>query len=179
MPSARLTIPVTLAIMGEGPHLKHLLARAAALGVFARLRVLPWGAPATVAQFMRGLDVLALLTRTTNAVQEQFGRVIIEAQACGTPVIGSSCGAIPDVVGDGGWVVPEASPGAVARLLERLACHPAEREAARSNGLRHVAERFSFEAVADALAATWLDVQAPGRGRPSHNLEWDGRLDRM
>ena len=147
--------PVTVAIMGEGPYRQTLLRRASALGLASRVRWQPWGPPHAVAQFMGGLDVLALLTRTTGQVREQFGRVVIEAQACGTPVIGSSCGAIPDVVGGGGWIVPERDPVAVAGLLDRLARDPATLEAARREGQRQVAERWGLANVAETLASAW------------------------
>ena len=150
---SRAAAPVRLAIMGEGPFRASLVAQAAALGV--RVRFLPWGSPEEVAAFMGGLDVLALLTRTTSTVQEQFGRVIIEAQACGTPVIGSGSGAIPDVVGDGGWIVPERAPAAVAALLDRLAGQPLELAAAQARAMRQVAERFSFPNQAAALEHAW------------------------
>jgi len=147
--------PVNLAIMGEGPFQASLIAQAAALGVSERLRILPWGSPEDVAAFIARLDVLALVTRTTDTVREQFGRVIIEAQACGTPVIGSGSGAIADVVGEGGWIVPERSPAAVAALLDRLAAQPMELEAASVRALRQVSERFSFAAQAEALERAW------------------------
>ena len=67
-----------------------------------------------VARFMNGIDALILLSHTTPRFREQFGRVIMEAQGCGTPVIGSSCGSIPYVVGKGGWIVPEQQPEALA-----------------------------------------------------------------
>ncbi len=152
---SRTATPVNLAIMGEGPFQASLVAQAAALGVSDRLYILPWGSPEEVAAFMNRLDVLALLTRTTGSVREQFGRVIIEAQACGTPVIGSDTGAIAEVVGEGGWIVPERSPAAVAALLDRLAAQPMELEAARAQAIQQVGERFSFTAQAGLLEGAW------------------------
>jgi glycosyltransferase involved in cell wall biosynthesis len=77
--------------------------------------------------------------------------VIIEAQACGIPVIGSTSGAIPDVVGEGGWIVPERSPESLGKLLEELAGDltpvRAKGLAARSN----VESRFTYDAVAAAI----------------------------
>jgi glycosyltransferase involved in cell wall biosynthesis len=151
----RTTLPLTLAIMGEGPHRDALLQRCAARGIADRLRLMPWGPPEEVARFMCGLDVLALLTRTTRTVREQFGRVIIEAQACGTPVIGTCCGAIPEVIGDGGWIVPERDPATVTSLLERLAHRPAELFSARICAARQIAERFTFTAQARKLMTAW------------------------
>ncbi len=49
--------------------------------------------------YMNLFDVLVLPSETTKTWKEQFGRVIIEAMACGVPVIGSSSGAIPEVIG--------------------------------------------------------------------------------
>lgn len=142
---------VGLGIMGEGPHEAKLRERVAALGLGRRVSFQPWGSPADVANFLRSLDALVLLTRTTKAVREQFGRVIIEAQACGVPVIGSTCGAIPDVVGDGGWILPERDPRALGNLLNQIAADPAlvraKGVAARSN----MQARFTYEAVAAAL----------------------------
>jgi glycosyltransferase involved in cell wall biosynthesis len=155
---SRAATPVNLAIMGEGPFQASLVAQAATLGVSDRLRILPWGSPEDVAAFMGRLDALALLTRTTDTVREQFGRVIIEAQACGTPVIGSGSGAIADVVGEGGWIVPERSPAAVAALLDRLAAHPMELDAVRAQAIRQVGERFSFAAQANALERAWRNA---------------------
>jgi len=155
---SQVAAPVRLAIMGEGPFRAPLVAQAAALGVLDRIRILPWGSPEEVAGFMGGLDVLALLTRTTSTVREQFGRVIIEAHACGIPVIGSGSGAIPGVVGDGGWIVPERTPAVVAALLDRLAGQPLELAAARARAMRQVAERFSFSTQAAALEHAWCST---------------------
>ncbi len=160
---ARGPAPVHLAIMGEGPHEAHLRRRAEALGLAQRVSFEPWAPPAGVARFVRECDALILLTRTTPAVREQFGRVIIEAQACGVPVIGSSCGAIPSVVGPGGWIVPESAPAALADLLTHIAAQPEERAERAEAGRRNVADRFTYAAVAESLAAAWTDAAAPRR----------------
>jgi glycosyltransferase involved in cell wall biosynthesis len=144
---------VSLAIMGEGPHEERLRQRIGELGLADRVTMRGWGTPSDVAAFLRSLDVMILLTRTTRSVREQFGRVIVEAQACGVPVIGSQSGAIPDVVGDGGWIVPERDPAALARLLDIVAADPkalaAQGLAAQSN----VSDRFTYRVVADDLVS--------------------------
>jgi glycosyltransferase involved in cell wall biosynthesis len=147
--------PITLVIVGEGPHLAALKQRAARLAIQPRIRILGWASHEHVARIMQALDALVLLTRTTRRVREQFGRVIIEAQACGVPVIGSSCGSIPHIVGDGGWVVPESAPAQLASLLDRLANCPNEVQAAGARGVARVAGQFTYEHVASTLAAAW------------------------
>lgn len=154
----------TLAIMGEGPHEGRLRRRAAELGLADRIEVRGWGSPAQVASFLHGLDVLVLLTRTTKSVVEQFGRVIVEAQSCGIPVIGSSCGAIPSVVGAGGWIVPERSPEKLADLLDRIADNRDVLLAKGQLAERNVSMRFTYEMVADDLATAWTQAAAQRDG---------------
>jgi len=148
---ARSEAQATLSIMGEGPQEAHLRQRVNELGLHDRVDMRGWSAPGDVAAFLRGLDALLLLTRTTSGVREQFGRVIIEAQACGIPVIGSSCGAIPDVVGEGGWIVPERDPDSLCRLIAGLCGDPAELVARGEAACANVLKRFTYDVVASAI----------------------------
>ncbi len=95
--------PIELAIMGEGPYEPILRRRVTELGLESKVSFQGWGGASGVAELVRKSDATVLVTRTTAAVREQFGRAIIESQSCGVPVIGSVCGAIPSVVGEGGW----------------------------------------------------------------------------
>jgi len=156
--------PVTLSIMGEGPYEGKLRERIAALGLEQRVSFQGWGAPGDVANFLRSLDALVLLTRTTNVVKEQFGRVIIEAQACGVPVIGSTCGAIPDVVGHGGWIVPEREPQALRTLLTQIASDPALVRAKGVAARGNVQARFTYDAVATAIESACRAAADARRG---------------
>lgn len=73
--------------------------------------------------FYENIDLLVLPSRTTPFWKEQFGRVIVEAVASGKPVVGSSSGAIPEVLGKIGLqtVFQEGSPQDLARAIEGLA----------------------------------------------------------
>ena len=156
---------VALTILGEGPHEAALRVRAAEAGLLDRVRFRPWAKPDAVASFLHGLQALILPTRTTASVKEQFGRVIIEAQACGTPVIGSTSGAIPGVIGAGGWVVPEHDPIALAGLLDRLAAAPEEVVQRGAAGLANVAARFTYPAVAADLTRAWREAHMVAAAR--------------
>jgi glycosyltransferase involved in cell wall biosynthesis len=162
----RARSPVSLAIMGEGAHEARLRQRVAELGLETRVTFQPWRPPAEVAHFIRGLDVLILLSRSTKKWREQFGRVILEAQSCGVPVIGTKSGAIPDVIGPGGWIVPERDPVALAHCLDAIASQPDDE--LRNRGLagqKNVASRFTFEIVAQSLAQAWSEAAGTRRGR--------------
>ena len=153
---ARTRFPVDLAIMGEGPYEATLRERVRRLGLEGHVTFQRWGAPADVARFIQRLDALILLTRTTRSTLEQFGRVIVEAQSCGVPVIGSSSGAIPSVIGDGGWVVPERDPQALAELFNTIAPDAEARRVRGHAGRNNVATRFTYDAVAQDLANAWI-----------------------
>jgi glycosyltransferase involved in cell wall biosynthesis len=147
--------PARLRIMGDGPYRDRLLARVRELNLGDRVSFLQWSEPRGVAEFIKSLDVLVLMTRTTKAVKEQFGRVIIEAHGCGVPVIGSTCGAIPRVIGEGGWIVPECDPTCLARLLDEIAARPELLAAAARRGLQQVERLYSPSVVGKTLAEAW------------------------
>lgn len=167
--------PVTLSILGEGPYEPTLRGKIAALGLQDRVDIRGWTSPAEVARFIRSLDALILLTRTTSAVREQFGRVIVEAQSCGVPVIGSTCGAIPDVIGAGGWVVPERDPATLATLLDAIA-DPDARASQTAAAERNVLARFTYDAVAHALAESW--TAAAGRTLSREKMHKNGSIEK-
>lgn len=171
--------PVELAIMGEGPTEPHLRRRIAELGLARRVSIEGWKGLAEVARLLQRLDVSVLLSRTTPAWKEQFGRTIIESQSCGVPVIGSGSGAIPDVVGSGGWIVGERDPLAVARLLERISRSPAELDEKRAAGLANVAARFTYPITAQRLEAAWREAAALRESKPHERGFALGKVGRV
>ncbi len=76
--------------------------------------------------------------------------VVIEALACGRPVIGARSGGIPELIADGisGLLVPSGSPGALAEAIERILIDPKLAERLGRNGRQHVEARFSQERMA-------------------------------
>ncbi len=93
-------------VFGAGPESSRLEAMAEALGIKDRVRfhghVDEEGIPDVYPQF----DVLAVPSVPLASWIEQFGRVVVEAQASGVPVVASASGSLPDVVGDAGLLVP-------------------------------------------------------------------------
>jgi glycosyltransferase involved in cell wall biosynthesis len=150
---------VQLAVLGAGPLETGLRERA---GRDVRLEILPARPRDQIASFYQSLDAFALPSRTTPTWKEQFGMAAAEAMACGVPVVGSSSGAIPDLVGRAGLIVPEADAEALAAALHRLAVDQRLRAQIGAAGRRRSARFFSHEAV----AATTLRAVEIGRGRP-------------
>ena len=149
---------VRAVLVGDGPMKEPLQAQIAQLGLEKRVQLLPACGREELAALMGALDVLVLPSRTTARWKEQFGRVIIEAQACGVPVVGSSSGAIPDVVGEAGLVFPEGDAAQIAGKLNWLAEHPAEARQMGERGRAVVEEKYTWARVAQAMRDIYREV---------------------
>jgi glycosyltransferase involved in cell wall biosynthesis len=149
----------TLLFMGDGPFKAALEEQAQKAGRAAQVVFLPGRSLERLPEVMSALDVFLLPSRTTKRWKEQFGRVIIEAQSCGTPVIGSDSGAIPAVVGQGGIVVPERDPQALARAMNELAQNPVRRRTLGAIGRDQVVERHSWERVAEKMWGVYTQIK--------------------
>ena len=149
-----------LVILGGGPERAALEAQAKHLQIAERVSF--HGAVPSVempAQY-HNIDLLALPSLTRPNWKEQFGRVLVEAIASGVPVIGSSSGAIPGVIGDAGLIVPEGDTAALAAAIEKLRDDgPLYAEFKRKGRARALAE-YSHEGVAEKTAALYRELAA-------------------
>ncbi|WP_376793010.1 glycosyltransferase family 4 protein [Thermoflexus sp.] len=143
----------------EGPSLRRLAER---LGLSERISFEPPSPSTRMPEVYRGLDVLVLPSRTRRNWTEQFGRVLIEAMACGVPVIGSSAGEIPWVIGEAGLVFPEDREDALREALHRLMEDPQLHQALREKGRQRVLERFTHQRIAQDTVAVYRAVASRG-----------------
>ena len=153
-----------LHIVGSGPEKNSLAELAEALGIRARVTFTPWVSSGEMPNFFNSLDVLVVPSLTRANWKEQFGRVLMEAMACGIPVIGSASGEIPNVIGDAGIVVPENDAEAITRALETLRANPALRQQYAQQGHARVLQNFSERRIAEdtyALYQTLMQTSAP------------------
>lgn len=99
---------------------------------------------------------------------EGFGRVAIEAQAMGRPVIATDHGGARETIvdGDTGWLVPPSDPSAMAAaLIEALSLTPDERQRLAARSRAHVAAHFSTAAMCAAEIAVYEELLFPGARR--------------
>lgn len=92
------------------------------------------------------------------SLYEGFSLPTVEAMACGTPLVVSRAGAIPEVVGEEGLCADLVTPGDVGELagaLERLLDDPVRRARMGAAGRRRALDTFSWRAVAEATAAAY------------------------
>ena len=133
---------VRLVMVGEGP----LRERAIALLESARLADLAWlpGERNDVADVMRGLDCFVL-----PSLAEGISNTILEAMACGIPVLATDVGGNAELVVNGttGQLVPPADSGAIARQLALWAAAPEQAKALGRAGRELVEEKFNMSAM--------------------------------
>lgn len=137
-----------LRLIGDGSQRPAIAAAIGRLGLGARAAILPAVGSTAVPAAMAELDALVLPSRTTASWKEQFGRVLIEAMACGVPVVGSSSGEIPHVIGPAGLTFPEGDVAALRERLARLAADPGLRAELARRGRERVLAHYTQAAVA-------------------------------
>ena len=106
-------------------------------------------------------EIIQLLSHATAfaipSLYEPLGIVNLEAMACGTAVVGSRVGGIPEVVADGdtGLLVPADDPAALAAALNSLLADPARAAAMGAAGRKRALAEFSWDAIAAQTAALY------------------------
>jgi glycosyltransferase involved in cell wall biosynthesis len=164
--TAQLPAGVRLVFVGNGPLRAELEAQAEARGIKARVHFLGETPPMEMPGVMNALDILILPSRTTPSWKEQFGRVLIEAGACGLAVVGSDSGAIPEVVADAGLIFPEGDAAALATCLNRLRCEPELRARYGQIGRARALSLFSWQCVATQMHSLYQEALGrPGASR--------------
>jgi MMP alpha-(1->4)-mannosyltransferase len=92
------------------------------------------------------------------SVYEGFGLPVGEAMACGVPVISTTGGALPEVVGDAGLLVPPADPSALARAITDMLDHPERAAALGEAGYRRVQDHFTWKRAAEKTVDAYREV---------------------
>jgi glycosyltransferase involved in cell wall biosynthesis/GT2 family glycosyltransferase len=172
----------TLVVAGAGPSEAELRRRADRPDLAGRVTFAGSLSGADLERFYRSLDLLAVPSRATPTWVEQFGRVAVEAMAHGVPVVATSTGALPDVVGDAGLLVAPDDPRALQEALERLLndadlrarCRKAGYARARTCEWASVADRYvdlynrALHTVAARSQDRGVEVVVVAYGTPDH-----------
>ncbi|HSV28616.1 MAG TPA: glycosyltransferase [Candidatus Omnitrophota bacterium] len=144
---AAARLRVRLVILGEGSQRRELQELARSLGVDLHLP----GFVADPLPWMAGASAFAL-----SSAWEGMPGALIEAMACGTPVVSTDCpGGAAEILRHGqlGPLVPVGDDAALAEALRHLLAHPPDREA-----LRRRAADFSVEAGAEAYLSLFTEL---------------------
>ncbi|MBI4654811.1 MAG: glycosyltransferase family 4 protein [Nitrospirae bacterium] len=147
---AKLESEFTLLFIGSGTLRGDILSRAHKLGLLERVKIIDQVPSIDVPQYLNCFDCLVLPSLTKSNWKEQFGRVLIEAMACEVPVIGSSSGEIPNVIGDAGLVFREGDTADLTGKLQMLLNDKDLRESLGKKGRERVLNNYTQKIMASA-----------------------------
>ncbi len=156
----RLPKDTWLTVAGAGPLEDRVRGRLGSTRGFF-LGHLPY--PEGAQDFYRAVDVVVVPSITTPSWDDQSPRVVIEAMMSGCTIVGSTCGAIPDMLGQGGATFAEGDPSALADTLVRVARRAPtqrERELIRSRAVA----AYATTGTAKRMLALWQRAGYEGSG---------------
>lgn len=136
---------ISLLLIGSGPMLNEIQnlsnedPRIVAPGVVAH---------SDMPSYFSLLDIFVLASETTSVWKEQFGHVLIEAMAAGVPLVGSSSGAIPEVIGEAGVIFREKDSQDLREKLEKLIADRKHWQELSKKGLERVKNNYTQEKIA-------------------------------
>lgn len=152
---------ICLNIAGDGSQRQKIAARAKALDVASRYRYHGvYTHPEECRSFMESLDVFVMPSFTEGTPNS-----IVEAMACGKPIIASEVGGIPDMLGDdSGILVPPGDMKALAEAMLCLAKNPELRRTMGAAAKERYQQLFSPKVVVPLMVDTYRRVTRNGHG---------------
>ena len=156
------TVPKLVIAGGKGWFFETIFARVAELGLTDEVFFPGYLPGAELPWWYRSAELFAYPSRF-----EGFGLPVLEAMACGTPVITTTSSSLPEVAGDAALLVDPDDTTALTDALRRLLTDSQLREGLRAAGLRQAA-RFSWTRTATQTAQVYRDLLgalAPGGAR--------------
>lgn len=146
----------TLLIAGEGPEERKLRQLVERLGLGARVRFVGAVPHTELCEYYNAADAMVLASS-----REGMPNVVLEAMACGTPVVATAVGGIPELITDpvAGELMRERGPEALARAWSTLQARKPDRAATRA-----FAERLGWQPVIDAQCALYARVLSTRAG---------------
>jgi glycosyltransferase involved in cell wall biosynthesis len=141
-----------LIIVGEGPERRRLEAVARRTGVADRVEFTGRVSEDEKVRLLSSCKVFAM-----PSLFESYGLAVAEAMSWGKPVVASSVGGLPEVVGDGGILCPPRDPRAIAAGLNHLLKDEMARREYAFKARKHI-QRFSWTNVARDIEATYRRV---------------------
>jgi len=153
---------VHLVIVGRGDYTSEVQQRAEKLGMSGRFHVVENVTASDIPVAMTSMDMLCIPSLTAPHWKEQFGRVIIEAMACGVPVIGSTSGEIPYVIGDAGHICREGSVDDFRSAITALIESREERQRLAHLGKERVQSMYTNERIAGSIVNVYRSLLQKG-----------------
>jgi phosphatidylinositol alpha-1,6-mannosyltransferase len=161
LPAIRESVPdVLYAIVGDGDHRAALESLADANGVRDCVKFYGAVGDSELVECYQQCDVLALPNREVNGDFEGFGMVLVEAQACGRPVLAGASGGTSETMrpGETGCLVSCDEPGPVALALIDMLSDPAKLDRMGAAGRHWAVEKFDWKVIAGRAAEVFQSI---------------------
>ena len=144
-----------LRIIGTGPSQQALEEQAQRLGLSSRIEWLGSVPRESLPRFWGTVDVALAPSRSTATWVEPTGGIILQAMAHGVAPVVSRCGALPDIVGEGGLIIDEGDAPALSRAIQGLVAEPIRCRAIGAIARERVLERYGDGPVAERMVQLW------------------------
>jgi glycosyltransferase involved in cell wall biosynthesis len=154
-----------LTICGSGPEQGALEHLAHDLNIRDRVLFDGWIPSVQMPGYYQQLDVLVVPSRPRPNWQEQFGRVLVEAMACGVPVVGSDSGEIPNVIGDAGLIFAHGDVSGLRQHLFALQTQPELRQTLGEKGRQRVLAHYTQAQIAARTVKVYRELLPTANAR--------------
>src|SRR5258708_2956500 len=144
--------------IGHGPMKSVLEEQALRLGVMDRVLIKPSIPTSEVPREIEQWDAHILPSITRSNWIDQFGRTLAEAMSCEVPVVGSSSGEIPHVIGDAGLVFKEGNARDLSECIRKLMDDPVLYEDLARRGRQRVLDNYTQERIAQKTYEIYQEV---------------------
>ena len=145
-------------VVGKGPYELELRRLAGELGVESHLRWLGFVSEEDLPQVYGASDLFVLCTRDApeERAVEGFGLVFLEAQSCGTPVVGTRSGGIPAAIrdGKGGWLIEQDDGQKLTDIIRELIRSPESFRIAGTQARERVLRENTWERYGQRFVST-------------------------
>ncbi len=160
---ARIAGDYQLFVVGKGPLRRQMIRRANKLGINEKLIFAGNVVHREISHYLNCMNLLALPSITTLGWREQLGRVLIEAMACEVPVIGSSSGEIPTVIGDAGLIFGEKDTDDLRNNIGRLMMDEDFRLKLAKKGRQRVLNKYTWCGAAKQIYEVYQELMKCGK----------------
>ena len=156
--AAGLEDDTSLLIVGNGPLEREIKKFARKFNMKGRLIIKSGCQREEVPQYLSAMDLLVVPSLSTRHWKEQFGRIIIEAWGCLVPVIGSSSGHIPGLIGPAGLVFEEGDILDMRYKIKQVKKNIRLRLQLIERGKIRLKDNYTWEKVAEKIYKSYQSL---------------------
>ncbi len=145
--------------VGDGPEKRRLSELVIRLGLSNLVKFVGLKSYKQMPQFYQAADIFVLPSLPTRIWNEQFGGVLIEAMACGLPIVGADNGGIGETLVQGGNIgIAPQNFYALSRAIIDLVRNPKSRRQIGKLNRQQAIEKYDIKVVALAIRSLWDEV---------------------